>query len=83
MVTAMFPQLQVNGQLQRRMGGKHYFYRQIKEARRVNAPHKKIHEDLKGNVLVIILLFLDIFSISQHGRVVESPGRSAVVLFRA
>lgn len=57
MVTAALPQLQVNGQFRRRMGRKRYFYRQIKEVRRENAPHK----DIKGNVLVINLLFLDIY----------------------
>lgn len=36
------------------------FYRQIKEARRVNTPHEKTHKALKGDVLVINLLFLDI-----------------------
>lgn len=37
-----------------------YFYRQIKEAKRVYTPHKHTHKNLKGNVVVISLLFLDI-----------------------
>lgn len=52
-------------------GRKHYFYRQMKEARRVSAPHTKHTGTLKGNVLVISLLFLDI-----------SPSADMDVLFR-